>query len=118
VKVGASTSATEALDVAGNILASGSITAENFIVGSTNLITEITALQSLTAGHTEDLATNTNNILTKQATITTSTNLKCNSITTSNLEVNGGVNIITKPYFDTIVFRRPNNTPQINLNEI
>ena len=34
------------------------------------------------------------------------------------MEVNGGVNIITKPHFDTIVFRRPNETPQINLNEI
>ena len=34
------------------------------------------------------------------------------------MEANGGVNIITKPHFDTIVFRRPNNTPQINLNEI
>jgi hypothetical protein len=34
------------------------------------------------------------------------------------LEVNGGVNITTKPKFDTIVFRRPNETPQINLNEI
>ena len=47
-------------------LASGSITAENLIVGSTNLITEITALQSLTATHTEDLATNTADILTMQ----------------------------------------------------
>jgi hypothetical protein len=34
VKVGASTSATEALDVAGNILASGSITANNLTASS------------------------------------------------------------------------------------
>jgi hypothetical protein len=34
------------------------------------------------------------------------------------LEVNGGVNIITKPHFDTIVFIRPATTPQINLSEI
>jgi hypothetical protein len=77
-----------------------------------------TALQTLTAGHTTDLASNTADILTKQDLITTATDLDCNSLTTGDLEVNGGVNIITKPHFDTIVFRRPNNTPQINLNEI
>jgi hypothetical protein len=38
-KIGASISATEALDVAGNILASGSLTAGSVIVGSTNIIT-------------------------------------------------------------------------------
>jgi hypothetical protein len=67
---------TEVLDVAGNILASGSLTASSVIVGSTNLITELTslearldkeepkttALQSLTATHTTDIASNTNNI--------------------------------------------------------
>jgi hypothetical protein len=53
-KIGAQTSATEALDIEGNVLTSGSITAEKFIVGSTNLITEITALQTLTASHTTD----------------------------------------------------------------
>ena len=41
-----------------------------------------TALQTLTASHTEDLATNTEDILTKQPLITTSTNLTPNSITT------------------------------------
>jgi len=43
-----------------------------------------TALQTLTAGHTTDLASNTANILTKQPLITSSTDLECNSITTSN----------------------------------
>jgi hypothetical protein len=107
-KIGENSTATEALDVAGNILASGSITAENLIVGSTNVITEITALQSLTATHTEDLATNTADILTKQPLITTSTDLETNSITTNNLNVNGNINLdTTTAYFDTIVIRRP-----------
>ena len=66
-----------------------------------------TALQSPTATHTEDLATNTADILTKQATITTATDLDCNTLTTTQLEVNGGVNIDTRTYFDTIVIRRP-----------
>jgi len=80
---------TEMLDVAGNILASGSLTASGVIVGSTNVITELTsldarldveepkttALQSLTATHTTD-------ILTKQNLITSSTDLTANSITT------------------------------------
>jgi hypothetical protein len=115
VKVGASTSATEALDVAGNILASGSITAENLIVGSTNVITEITALQSLTATHTEDLATNTADILTKQATITSSTDLETNSIF-----IEENLNLKKTTYFDTIVIRRFNeaDTTIINLNEL
>jgi hypothetical protein len=80
---------TEMLDVAGNILASGSLTASSVVVGSTNLITELTsldarldteepkttALQTLTGSHTTDLATNTANILTKQDLITTATDL-------------------------------------------
>jgi len=55
---------------ANNIELAGDLTAENLIVGSTNVITELTSLDTLTASHTEDLATNTANILTKQATIT------------------------------------------------
>jgi hypothetical protein len=83
---------TEMLDVAGNILASGSLTASSVIVGSvavnfrvilddnyscsTNVITELTsldtrldteepkttALHTLTATHTTDIASNTANI--------------------------------------------------------
>jgi hypothetical protein len=60
-----------------------------------------TALQTLTAGHTTDIASNTADILTKQDLITTSTDLDCNSLTTPNLEVD------TRKYFDTIVLRRP-----------
>jgi len=41
-----------------------------------------TALQTLTASHTTDIASNTADILTKQDTITTSTDLTPNSITT------------------------------------
>jgi hypothetical protein len=72
--------------VNGDVVVAGDLTAENLIVGSTNVITEIG---------------------TKQATITTATDLECNSLTTNNLEVNGGVNIDTTGYFDTIVIRRP-----------
>jgi hypothetical protein len=67
-----------------------------------------TALQTLTATHTTDLATNTADILTKQDLIIFSTDVDCNSITTNNLEVNGGVRIDSSTYFDTIVIRRFN----------
>jgi hypothetical protein len=95
------------VEITGDVVVSGSITANNFIVGSTNVITEIsalqgrldteepktTALQTLTAGHTTDIATNTADILTKQPLITSSTDLECNSITTS---INNGIsNIIS-----------------------
>jgi hypothetical protein len=83
------TTPTAMLNVNGDVLVAGDLTAENLIVGSTNVITELTsldarldteepkttALQTLTASHTTD-------ILTKQATITSSTDLTCNSLTT------------------------------------
>jgi hypothetical protein len=56
------------LDVNGDVLVAGDLTAENLIVGSTNVITELTSLDS--------------RFDTKQATITSSTDLTCNSITT------------------------------------
>jgi hypothetical protein len=88
------------------------ITDESLSISKTlNLQTSLNKLQDTT-----DL--NTANNLTKQSTINSLTDLETNSLTTTQFEVNGGVNIITKPHFDTIVFRRPNNTPQINLNEI
>jgi hypothetical protein len=138
-----------AFDITGDVVLAGDLTAENFIVGSTNVITEITALQSrldveepkttalqgrldteepktsalqtLTATHTEDLATNTANILTKQPLITTSTDLETNLIF-----IEGNLNF-KKNYFDTIVIRRLtgitggsgfNNDNVINLNEL
>jgi hypothetical protein len=66
------------------------------------------------------LALNTADILTKQDQITTSTDLTANSITTKNLEVNGGVRIDTSTYFDTVVIRRFDeaNTALINLNKL
>ena len=84
--------------ITGDVVLAGDLTAENLIVGSTNLITELTsldtrldteepkttALQTLTASHTTDIASNTANILTKQATITSTTDLTCNKITTSS----------------------------------
>ena len=69
-----------------------------------NHIGDIEALQELTASHTTDIASNTSNILTKQATITSSTNLTCNSLTTNHLEVNNVIS--TSQFFDTIVIRR------------
>ena len=45
------------------------------------------------------MATNTADILTKQDLITSSTDLDCNLLTTTQLEVNGGVNIDTKKIF-------------------
>jgi len=107
------TTPTALLEVNGDVVVAGDVTAENLIVGSTNVITELTSLDTLTASHTEDLATNTANILTKQATITTSTDLTPNSITTNNLEVNKSVDIDTSKYFDTIVIRRPTGTSGI-----
>jgi hypothetical protein len=90
------------VDITGDVVVVGDLTAENLIVGSTNIITELTsldtrldteepkttALQTLTAGHTTDIATNTADILTKQPLITTSTDLTCNSITASSSIVN------------------------------
>ena len=136
--------------IQGNITQTGNINLTgNLVVGSTNVITEltsldtrldaeepkttalqtlteghtddiasldtrldaeeikITALQTLTEGHTDDIASNTADILTKQPTITTATDLDCKTLTTTQLEVNGGVNIDTHTYFDTIVIRRP-----------
>ena len=66
-------------DITGDVVVAGDLTAENLIVGSTNVITELTsldtrldieeskttALQILTATHTTDIALNTANILTK-----------------------------------------------------
>jgi hypothetical protein len=69
-----------AFDITGDIVLAGDLTAENLIVGSTNLITEINA---------------------KQDTITTSTDLECKSLTTRKLEVD------TTRFFNTIVLRRP-----------
>jgi hypothetical protein len=75
------TSQNALLDVNGDVVVAGDLTAENLIVGSTNVITEIG---------------------TKQATITSATDLECKSLTTRLLEVD------TTRFFDTIVIRRPN----------
>ena len=113
------TTPTALLDVNGNVLIAGDLIAENLIVGSTNLISEINTkqniindddltiskilnLQSSLTNLQEDIDLNTTNILTKQTTITTATNLECN-----NLNVNGVLNIDKNLFFDTIVIRRP-----------
>ena len=92
-------------EITGDVVVAGDLTAENLIVGSTNVITELTsldtrldveepkttALQTLTATHTAD-------ILTKQDLITSSTDLTANSITTNNLEVNGNISLDKKTF--------------------
>jgi hypothetical protein len=72
-------------------------------------------LQTLTATHTEDIASNTANILTKQATITTSTDIECNSISKEE-----NLNLRKTSFFNTIVIRRFDETDYtpIHLNEL
>ena len=92
-----------------NIITDGSLTISKIL----NLESSLNTLQ-------DNIDLNTTNISTKQSTINSLTDLETNSLTTTKFEVNGGVNIITKPHFDTIVFRRPTTTttPQINISEI
>jgi hypothetical protein len=91
-------------DITGDVVVAGNLTAENLIVGSTNVITEINTKQatitdgSLTIARTSGLQTALD---AKQATITTATDLECKSLTTRLLEVD------TTRFFDTIVIRRP-----------
>jgi hypothetical protein len=127
---------TEALDVTGNILASGSITGAELIYGTTNIGTKISKIEGdlnelqtdlttkqdviqdddLSISKTFNLQSSLNdlqdNIELKQDMITTSTDLKCNSITTRNISVN--------TYFNTVVLRRFDEqlTPVIHWNEI
>jgi hypothetical protein len=128
--------------VNGDVVVAGDLTAENLIVGSTNVITELTSLDTLTASHTTDLATNTADILTKQDLIqddyltisktlnlqssldTLQTNIDLKQNTISNFEINGSVNLDTNGIsFDTLVIRRVNGITGfsdniINLTEI
>ncbi len=86
-------------------------------ISKTNgLQTALTELDEVTESHTEDLATNTADILTKQDLITSATDLECNSLTTGDLEVNG--NITKKTYFDTIVVRRPTGVSGVGSDRI
>jgi len=94
------------------------LTKQDIINDNDLTISKTLNLQSSLTNLQDNINLNTENILTKQSTINSSTDLETNSLTTTQFEVNGGVNIITKPHFDTIVFRRANNTPQINLGEI
>jgi hypothetical protein len=97
-------------EITGDVGVAGDLTAENLFVGFTNVITEIGTKQatitdgSLSIARTSGLQDALNS---KQAIITTSTDLECNSLTTEDLEVNGNINLDTNTYFDTIVIRRP-----------
>ena len=59
-------------------------------------------------------------LYTKQELITTLTDLNCNSITTSDLKLNGNIYLSKIKYFDTIVVRRVNETTAeaISLREL
>jgi len=92
-------------------------------------ITDTAGLFTALAGkqpsiNTDDLAiTDTAGLETalsgKQATIDGTSDLTSNSLITNDLEVNGGVDIDTGEYFDTIVIRRLSGaTDTINLNEL
>jgi len=61
-KIGADTAATEALDVAGNILASGSINSSSAIINGVNIGSGLTSLETQVRG--------------KQNTLTSSNNIK------------------------------------------
>ena len=89
-------------------LTATTITSTNLIYGvDIDVEDKITSIETTIASHTDDIALNSAYILTKQDTITSLTDVTCNSLTTTQLEVNGGVNIDTTGYFDTIVIRRP-----------
>ena len=91
-------------EITGDVIVAGDLTAGNLIVGLTNVITEINTKQdtiqdgSLTIARTSGLQ---DTLDAKQATITIATDLECNSLTTSNL------NVDTRKKIDTIVLRRP-----------
>ena len=51
-----------------------------------------------------------NGLAEKQELITSLTDLNCNSITTSDLKLNGNIYLNKIKYFDTIVIRRVNET--------
>jgi hypothetical protein len=116
-KIGADTAATEVLDVAGNILASGSITASSAIINGVNIGSGLSSLETQIGGKQNTLKARTNitidenNVISssggsgsditqedldlKRDLITSSTSLTCNTINTQ-LGSNGTTNFINE----------------------
>ena len=89
---------------------------QNIINDNDLTISKTLNLQSSLTNLQDNIYLNTTNILTKQDTITSSTNLICNSLNTNHLEVN---NIIsTSIFFDTIVLRRPTGVSGVGSDRI
>ena len=95
----------------------GSLTTKSYVDTQVALKQNLITDGSLTIDKTSGLQDALN---AKQATITTATDLDCNSITTGDLEVNGNITLDKTTSFDTIVIRRFNeaDTTIINLNEL
>ena len=69
-------------------LTATTITSTNFIYGEDIDVEDtITSIETTIASHTDDIALNSANILTKQDTITSLTDLECNSLTASSAVV-------------------------------
>ena len=99
-KIGADTAATEALDVAGNILASGSITSSSAIINGVNIGSGLTSLETQVGGKQNTL-TSSNNITTgsiSSGSITgrTSTTITAPTITATSNLFYGTTNVATK----------------------
>ena len=89
---------------------------QNIINDNDLTISKTLNLESSLNSLQDNIDLNTTNISTKQNTITSSTNLTCNSLTTNHLEVN---NIIsTSKFFDTIVLRRPTGVSGLGSDRI
>jgi hypothetical protein len=71
-------------------LTATTITCTNLIYGEDiDVEDKITSIETTIASHTDDIALNSANILTEQDTITSLTDLECNSLTASNTILNG-----------------------------
>ena len=77
-------------EITGDLVVVGDLTANNFIVGSTNLITEITDLQGRL----------TTSLETKQDNIIATDDLTCNSITVTNTTPIENNELTSKMYAD------------------
>jgi hypothetical protein len=132
---------TTALDTKQDSLTAGNNITIDVITNTNSAIGEITQedldtkQDTLTAGNNIiiDMITNTipaigeitqaeltSALDTKQELITSLTDLNCNSITTSDLKLNGNIHFSKNKYFDTIVVRRLDETTTyaINLREL
>ena len=106
---------TNTISAIGEITQEDLDTKQNVLIAGTNItIDELTNTISAIGEITqEDL---TSALYTKQELITTLTDLDCNSITTSDLKLNGNIHLSKNKYFDTIVVRRLDETTTYAIN--